>query len=109
VRYAFREYTPLVDEPWLRWRLGAPTGRVSTPTLFADGVSYRDSLAVAQYAERRGGAAPLFPTEHATAIAAWNARSESALCRPGAFASSRRMSEVPGAKTEIVPPRLPRC
>jgi glutathione S-transferase len=106
VRYAYREYTPLLDEPWLRWRLGALTGRVSTPTLFADGVSYRDSLAIAEYAERCGGGAPLFPTERAAAITVWNARSEAALSA-GRVRVVARMGEVPGAKTEIVPPATP--
>ncbi len=105
-RYDYREYVPLIDEPWLRWQLGDLMGRVSTPTLLTDEGSERDSLAIALYAERRGTGAPLFPAAEADAIAEWDARSEVALSA-GRVRVVARMSEVPGAKDEALPAAIP--
>lgn len=106
VRYDYREYVPLLDEPWLRWRLGRLAGRVSTPTLFADGASYGDSFAIAEYAERHGTGAPLFPADRAAGIGAWNACSETALAA-GRVRVVARMMEVPEARSEILPRTIP--
>ncbi len=106
IRYAYREYVPLVDEPWLRWRTGTWLGRVSTPTLVTDDGIWRDSFAIARWAERHGSGAPLFPADCAAGIATWNATSERAL-EAGRVRVVARMAEVPGAKTEMLPPAIP--
>ncbi len=106
IDYAYREYVPLLDEPWLRWRLGEVAGRVSTPTLLTDGTSCRDSFAIAEYADRCGTGASLFPPERVAEIVAWNARSEAALSA-GRVRVVARMATVPGATTEILPPGVP--
>lgn len=106
IAYGYREYLPLLDEPWLRWRLGAIGGRVSTPTLLTDGTSCRDSFAIAEYAERCGSGASLFPAARVAEIVAWNARSEAALSA-GRVRVVARMGTVPGATTEILPPGIP--
>lgn len=105
-RYDYREYVPLIDEPWLRWQLGDLTGRVSTPTLLTDTGHERDSLAIALYAERRGAGTPLFPAAHADAIAEWDARSEAALSA-GRVRVVTRLGEVPGARDEMLPAAIP--
>jgi glutathione S-transferase len=106
IRYRYREYVPVIDEPWLRWRLGAFIGRVSTPTLITDDASHRDSYAIAEYAERHGSGPPLFPGACASGIAAWNACSEAALAA-GRVHVVARMAEVPGATVETLPPGVP--
>lgn len=106
IRYTYREYLPVVDEPWLRWRTGRWVGRVSTPTLLADGDVHPDSFAIAQWAERHGSGAPLFPGNRAAGIATWNATSERAL-EAGRVRVVARMAEVPGAKSEMLPPAIP--
>lgn len=106
INYAYREYRPVVDEPWLRWRTGAWFGRVSTPTLIADGGVYGDSFAIAQWAERHGSGAPLFPGDCLAGIATWNSTSERALAA-GRVRVVARMAEVPGAKSEMLPPGIP--
>jgi len=106
IRYAYREYVPLVGEPWLRWRLRTLTGRVSTPTLLTGHAVYGDSFAIAEWAERHGSGTPLFPADRAADIAVWNARSEAALSA-GRVRVVARMTEVPGATSEILPPSMP--
>jgi glutathione S-transferase len=106
IRYRFREYVPLVMEPWLRVRLRAPFGRVSVPALVQDGFVARDSFAIAREAERSGAGPALFPPLRAVEIVAWNERSERAL-EAGRARVVRRMAEVPGAKAEALPPFVP--
>ncbi len=106
IRYRYREYVPVIDEPWLRWRLGALMGRVSTPTLLTDDASPRDSYAIAEWAERHGAGVPLFPAGRAAAIGTWNACSETGLAA-GRIRVVARMAEVPGAATEMLPPGIP--
>jgi glutathione S-transferase len=106
IRYRYREYVPVIDEPWLRWRLRALTGRVSTPTLLMADASHRDSFAIAAYAEHHGSGPPLFPADRAAGIAAWNACSERALAA-GRVRVVARMAEVSGATTELIPATIP--
>jgi glutathione S-transferase len=105
IRYAYREHVPLVGEALLRWRLGKLRGRVSTPTLLTDHAVYGDSFAIAEWAERHGNGTPLFPADRVADIAVWNARSEAALCA-GRVRVVARMTEVPGAMSEILPPSV---
>lgn len=106
IAYRFHEYVPMLEEPWLRLRLGAFTGRVSVPALVGDDGTLRDSFAIAEDAERKGGGAPLFPTPMRAAIAEWNARSERAL-QATRVRVIVRMGEVRDADLEALPPYIP--
>jgi glutathione S-transferase len=102
IRYDYREHVPLLGEPWLRWRLGKLTGRVSTPTLLTDAASYEDSFAIAEWAERHGSGAPLLPPGRRTRSPVWNARSEAALSA-GRVRVVARIDESP-APGPVLPP-----
>ena len=54
------KYTPFVDEPWLRWRMGAWTGKVSVPVLLTSSEPpIRGSRAIAEWAaDRSAGKLP---------------------------------------------------
>jgi glutathione S-transferase len=104
--YAYREHYPLMGELTLRLRARRPTGRVSTPMLLTAEGPLIDSFDIARYAEREGGAAPLFPAGHEEALGAWNARSEAAL-RSARVLYLERLGESRAAKVELQPDTLP--
>lgn len=106
VGYDGRVHVPLSGEPALRLRTRRLTGRASVPALIADDGVLLDSFDIAQYAEEHGRGASLFPSEHAAAIAEWNARSEAALAagRKAAFA---RALDDPATLEEGLAPLLP--
>ncbi len=74
--YDYREYTPTLSEPGLRWRLRQWTGAVSVPVLFAGQRTYRGSWEIARYANETADDRPL--GDFAT-IEPWNDLSEAAL------------------------------
>jgi glutathione S-transferase len=106
VPYTYREYVPMLFEPWLRARLKKPFGLVSVPVLFAEGKVVRDSFAIARYADSVGSGASLFPASRMSDIVAWNERSEAALSA-GRVVALRRMRETPGAGGEALPRFVP--
>lgn len=106
VAYTAREYVPLLGEPWLRWRLRTPLGRVSVPVLLADDGAHRDSFAIARYAERVGTGTPLIPPARDAEVVAWNGRSETGLWA-GRVGVVARLEEVPGARAAALPSDLP--
>jgi glutathione S-transferase len=106
VPYRFREYVPMLFEPWLRARLRQPLGRVSVPVFIGDGAVLRDSFSIARHADRVGAGPRLFPDEQVTDIVAWNERSEGALAA-GRVVVVRRLGEMPGALTESLPKFIP--
>jgi len=76
VPYRYKEYTPTLSEPGLRWKLKQWTGTVSVPVLFADQQVLRGSWDIACYAnesvvDRRLG--------NMTSMLQWNEKSEAAL------------------------------
>ena len=107
-RIDFREteYVPMLGMPWLRAMTGRWSGRVTVPTLLADGQVYMDSWEIARWAETNGHGAPLFPTEHAAAIAHWNDRSERVMSAGRALATRRTANDA-GAQMEALPPFIP--
>src|SRR5579862_2703814 len=80
VPYTYRVYQPIVGEPALRMKVGRLRGKVTVPVLTTDdGTVLADSAAIARWADGRGEGAPLFPAEHAAAIARFIDLSERAL------------------------------
>lgn len=70
VSFRYREHTPLIGEPLLRWR--TPKGvHPSVPMMLDEGGAITGSFNVAKRAEALGQGAPLFPPEAAELIARW--------------------------------------
>ncbi|NUO75538.1 MAG: glutathione S-transferase domain-containing protein [Lysobacter sp.] len=59
VDYRYREYTPGLSEPWLRWKLNRWREPVSVPVLLTRRQAVLGSWAIAQYAAQRAGDARL--------------------------------------------------
>lgn len=76
LRYQYKEYTPTLSEPGLRWRMRQWSGPVSVPVLFAGHRILRGSWQIALFASETAGDGRL--GDMAT-IASWNDRSEPAL------------------------------
>ncbi|MGN7918110.1 glutathione S-transferase N-terminal domain-containing protein [Lysobacter sp. 22409] len=74
--FGYREYTPTLSEPWLRWRMRQWTGAVSVPVLLTDVQVVRGSWDIARHADAQAGDGRLGDF---AAIAAWNELSEAAL------------------------------
>lgn len=74
--YDYKEYTPTLSEPWLRWRLRQWTGSVSVPVLFASDRVFRGSWEIAHYANESADNKQLGDMK---AIAPWNELSEAGL------------------------------
>ncbi|MFC3816149.1 hypothetical protein [Lysobacter sp. GCM10012299] len=76
VGFAYREYTPTLSEPWLRWRMRQWSGPVSVPVLLAGPDVIRGSWDIARFAAASAGDDRLGDFD---AIAPWNELSEAAL------------------------------
>jgi glutathione S-transferase len=101
-----REYSPLLDEPALRLRLGKLVGgRISVPVLFTDDGPITDSFAIAEYADRVGRGSPLVDAPRADAVRTWNTCSER-LMDASRARSMVKVLASPEALRESVPPPL---
>ncbi len=63
IEYLYREYVPMLGEPWLR-AVGGRGATQSVPLLIAKDLTVGDSWAIARWADRVGSGASLFP-QHA--------------------------------------------
>jgi glutathione S-transferase len=108
VAYRYREHTPLLGEPALRWRTrGRARGTQATVPLLIDGRErIGDSHAIALHAERRGQGEPLFPGEHREAIAAWQRDSEATM-HAARVLVAQALLENHNAQVEMLPPQIP--
>lgn len=76
VDFDYREYTPTLSEPALRWRLGQWRGAVSVPVLMMGRQAVRGSWDIARHAATFAGDGRLGDF---AAVAPWDALSEAAL------------------------------
>lgn len=76
VEFRYREYTPTLSEPWLRWRLRQGSGTVSVPVLLLGDAAVRGSWEIARFAAARAGDGRL---GNFAMIEPWNELSEAAL------------------------------
>lgn len=108
IAYRYREHTPMLGEPALRWRArGRPAGTRATVPLLIDGRErIGDSGEIARYADRRGHAEPLIPTEHRDAIAAWE-REVDATMQDGRVLVTQALLDSHDAQIEMLPPLIP--
>jgi len=74
--YNYKEYTPTLSEPRLRWQLRQFTGSVSVPLLFANKEVLRGSWEIANYANNKTDSNRLGDMSE---IKFWNDLSEAAL------------------------------
>ncbi len=101
--YDYKEYTPTLSEPGLRWRLRQWSGTVSVPVLFTHNQVYRGSWEIAGYANDMAGDERLGNFEH---IMAWNELSEAALAE-GRTQLVRRILANNQALEESLPSFVP--
>ena len=101
--YDYKEYTPTLSEPGLRWRLKQWSGTVSVPVLFSDHQILRGSWEIARYANEVVGDERLGDL---AAITYWNDLSEAALAE-GRTQVVRRILGSTQALEEAVPSFVP--
>jgi glutathione S-transferase len=67
-----------VNEPWLRWKTGQWSGRITVPVMFdSNGLVLKDSLDIAKYSDSVGtNEQKLFPDHLVSEIETWNNRME---------------------------------
>ena len=107
VRYRKVDHVPMLGELRLRLAAGKLGGPVSVPLLVDGDVVLADSLAIARYAERAGGGAPLFPPGRETEVVGWSDASE-ALAAGGRGLGIARTRSDPEAQREALPRGMPR-
>jgi glutathione S-transferase len=108
VPYRYREHTPLLGEPALRWRTrGRARGtRATVPLLIDQRERIGDSDAIARYAEQRGAGESLFPAEHRDAIEAWQ-RDVEATMHGARVLVAQALLDSRDAQVEMLPPQIP--
>ncbi len=101
-------YVPMLGEPYLRYKLGRFTGRVTVPVLLDEMGVWADSFDIAKRADTIGSSPKLFPEGAEAEIRRWNALSEEVLAASRVL-SLRRCAESPAAIQEMLPPFFPRA
>lgn len=104
LEYNYKEYTPTLSEPVLRWRLRQLSGGISVPILFVGEQVIHDSFEIARYANETAGDDRLGQFE---VIKPWNDLSEDAL----AEGRTRVVRCIHGNNTaleESLPPFIPK-
>jgi glutathione S-transferase len=109
VEYRYREHTPLLGEPALRWRVRKrPAGSPASVPVLIDGAELiGDSTEIARYAERVGSGAPLFGAEREREISSWCDRSDRAMQHGRALIVSS-IARSDAALIESLPPSIPK-
>ena len=103
LHYDYKEYTPTLSEPGLRWRMRQWSGKVSVPVFFVGGQVLRGSWAIATYANQTSANTPLGDMK---IIAEWDSRSEAALAE-GRTLVVRAVLENDTALEEALPGFIP--
>jgi glutathione S-transferase len=107
LRYSFKQYQPLIEEPWLRVKTRNLTRKATVPVLIAGRELLLDSFDIARWAERCGHGVPLLPTGRESEVAQWNERSDRSL-RAGRALFFARLARDPAAQIDNLPPVVPR-
>lgn len=106
VPYQYSEYITMLDEPWLRFKAGRLTGKVSVPLLITPERNISDSFQIARFADANSGKAPLIPAAHLDELRQWADAAELALCS-ARIRATRRIRKSPGALAERLPAFIP--
>jgi glutathione S-transferase len=109
VEYRYREHSPLLGEPALRWRTRTrPNGAPATVPVLIEGTEViGDSTEIARYAERVGSGAPLFGAEREREVLRWCGLSDLAMQFGRALVVSA-IARSDAALIESVPPEIPK-
>lgn len=100
-------YTPMLSEPWLRWKTRQWTGRVTVPVWIDGDRVLTDSLDIARETDRLGHGTPLFPKGRDAEIEDWNALGET-MQRAARVRIIQAAQQDPDLLDELVPPALRR-
>lgn len=106
VVYKTRIHIPFLGERALRRIVGPAQERATVPVLVTKEGVLRDSTDIARFAERQGGAEPLFPPEHEAAIQGWIERANQMMAEGRGLVSAAILTS-PGALDESLPPSTP--
>jgi glutathione S-transferase len=102
VPYSTYAYTPMLSEPWLRWRLRRLSGPVTVPVLLRDdGPPLTDSFDIVRWGSAQA-AEPLLPAALEDDVRAWNDVADT-LLSAGRLRTTRRVSARPDAVRESLP------
>ena len=107
IDYREVDYTPILGEIALRWRLRRPLAPVTVPVLRDGKRWWTDSFDIARHAESIGHGAPLFPSTAQAEIEEWNRRSEIALAA-GRAILMRSWVDTAELVRAALPPGIPR-
>jgi glutathione S-transferase len=107
IRYRYREHTPMLGEPALRWRARRREGGRATVPLWIDGQRVlADSEAIARLADQKGAADSLFPAEHDDAIRELTREADRVMNQLRALVVAAMLAD-PEAQAESLPPGIP--
>ncbi|MFV8753896.1 glutathione S-transferase family protein [Nannocystaceae bacterium ST9] len=108
VRYRYREHTPMLGEPGLRWRARRrESGRATVPLWIDDRRVLADSVAIARLADRSSSNHSLFPAEHDAAIQAGADEADRVMNSMRALVVAALLND-PEAQVESLPAQIPR-
>ena len=105
IEHRHHEYLPMIEALRLRAHTGKWRGRITVPALVADGVTYMDSFAIAQWADQQGSGSPLIPAAQATEVSHWNDACETVMSHGRALVTPRVAADDQAA-AEQIPPNL---
>ena len=104
VVYRWHEHVPMMGELALRMRAGSLGKKASVPMAIDGDTVFRDSLAIAQYADQVGTGAPLLADD--AAVQAWDARSSTALGAGRVHVLKRSLADREALRDSL-PPWMP--
>lgn len=100
--YRYAEYTTLLGEPLLRFKVSKPFGKVSVPLLITPDGRVNDSFEIANFSDGKSKKTPLVPAAHFDEIKMWTESAELALCS-ARIRATRRIRD----SSEALADRLP--
>lgn len=107
IRYRYREHTPMLGEPALRWRARRrESGRATVPLWIDEQRVLADAEAIARLADQRGSGESLFPSEHDATIRELSRDAERAMSSLRALVVAALLAD-PEAQVETLPPQIP--
>jgi glutathione S-transferase len=107
VRYRYREHTPMLGEPALRWRARRrESGRPTVPLWIDERRVLADAEAIARLADEQGSGHSLFPEPHDAAIREVSREAERVMQSLRALVVAGMLADRE-AQMESLPPQIP--
>lgn len=104
--YRYTEYTTLLGEPLLRFKVSKPFGKVSVPLLITPNGRVNDSFEIANFSDGDSKKIPLVPVAHFDKIKEWAESAELALCS-ARIRATRRIRDSSEALADRLPSYTP--